>query len=209
MATRIRLLVACLVTLGAMLVASTALAAGPQLHWVYGGNNGGTIVFIHGKSDCSPSMGDCNSGMFGYELGYWTNHGNTGENMLQSMRMKGSTTYDVFTVGYDLVNQGFWSSANDVGSCLSDLANGSNNSGCNPSRYQRSSFHVVTHSAGATVIDRLLSTGWWGINSHVSGWVVALAPALTGSYAASVLYNQMNANGAWYCNNPKIGRAHV
>lgn len=198
-----RLLLSAMLTAGLLLLTSSALAAGaPQLHWVYGGNNGGTIVFIHGKGDCSTWMGDCNSNAGGNnEISYWTNH-NVGGNMLQNMRMKGSTSYDVFTVGYDLVNQGFWSSANDVGSCLADLYQGTNNSGCNPNRYQRSSFHIVTHSAGATVIDRLLSTGWYGVNSHVAGWVVTLAPALTGSYASSVLYNQMNANGAWYCNNP-------
>jgi hypothetical protein len=122
--------------------------------------------------------------------------------MLNNMRMQGSNSYDVFTIGYDLVNQGFWDAANDVGYCLSDLANGTNGSGCNPNHYQRSTFHIATHSAGATVVDRLLSTGWWGVNSHVTGGIAAIAPALTGSYASSVLYNQANANGAWYCNNP-------
>jgi hypothetical protein len=174
-----------------------------QMHWMYGGNNGQTIVFVHGKADCSTWLGDCNSNAAGgWELSYWTNHGSSGNNQLLNMRFHGSGTYDVFTIGYDLVNNGFWDSANDVGACLNDLANGTNNSGCNPYNYQRSSFHIVTHSAGATVMDRLLSTGWWGINSHVLSDVSAIAPALTGSYASSVLYNQMNSNGAWYCSNP-------
>jgi hypothetical protein len=148
-------------------------------------------------------LGDCNSNAAGnWEMSYWTNHGSTGNNQLWNMRMHGSGSYDVFTIGYDLVNSGFWDSANDVGACLRDLANGWNYSGCNPYNYQRSSFHIVTHSAGATVVDRLLSTQWWGINPHVLSDVSAIAPALTGSYASSVLYNQMNANGAWYCNNP-------
>src|SRR5579883_1617164 len=189
--TAVKLLVSIVVSVGLMLAARSAFASGPpQLHYVYGGTNGQTIVFIHGKSDCSPWMGDCNSNIngWGWELSYWTNHGSTGQNMLQDMRMKGSATYDVFTIGYDLVNQGFWYSANDVGYCLQDLYQGTNNSGCNPNGYQRSSFHIVTHSAGATVVDRLLSTGWYGVNSHVSGDVITLAPALAGSRASSALY---------------------
>jgi hypothetical protein len=96
--------------------------------------------------------------------------------------------YEAFVIGYDLANQGYWSSANDVGACLDDLFAGSNNSGCNPNRYQRTNVQVVTHSAGAPVIDRLLSTGWFGINSHLVGNVVSLAPALAGSRASSALY---------------------
>jgi hypothetical protein len=190
------------VTLASIGYASTASAAGaPQLHWIYGGTNGQTIVFIHGKSDCSKSMTDCNGGGTGNELSYWENT-STGGNQIANMRMIGSATYDAFTIGFDLDTQGFWSAANDVGSCLADLYSGTNSSGCNPSLYKRTSFHIVTHSAGATVIDRLLSTGWFGVNAHVTNGVAAIAPALTGSYASAVLYNQANANGAWYCNNP-------
>ncbi|MGD0529582.1 MAG: hypothetical protein ABSE49_30875 [Polyangiaceae bacterium] len=187
---------------GAMLLVSSAFASGaPQLHWVYGGTNGQTIVFIHGKADCSKNMSDCNGGGAGYELSYWMNT-STGANQIADMRMIGSASYDAFTIGFDLDTQGYWGAANDVGNCLTDLYSGTNSSGCNPSYYKRSSFNVVTHSAGATVMDRLLSTGWFGVNAHVTNGVAAIAPALTGSFASSVLYNQSNANGAWYCNNP-------
>jgi hypothetical protein len=171
----------------------TAQAA-PQLQYVWGGG-GGTAVFIHGKADCSTAMSNCNS----YDattgpVGYWTNDYNN-RNMLYEATTKyawnGSsqtqTNYEAFVIGYDGDNQPFWSAANDVGACLQDLYQGSNNSGCNPSRYQRSSFRIVTHSAGGTLIDRLLSTGWYGVNAHVVQ-VVSLAPALTGSRAASALY---------------------
>jgi hypothetical protein len=163
----------------------------PQLQYVYGGS-AGTVVFIHGKGDCSRGMGDCNGGDATQgPAAYWTNDANNVTMLNEATTSySGSTAqhFEAFVLGFDMDNQGYWYSANDVGSCLQDLYQGTNNSGCNPSRYQRTSFRIVTHSAGATVIDRLLSTGWYGINSHVVGDVVSLAPALVGSRAASALY---------------------
>src|SRR5258708_4566349 len=170
--------------------------AAPQLQYVWGGSSG-TVVFIHGKADCSTAMADCNgyNGSTG-PVGYWTNTG-TGSNMLDEATTRWSWNgsaqtpayYEAFVIGFDYRNQGFWGAANDVGACLQDLYQGTNNSGCNPSNYQRTSFHIVTHSAGATVIDRLMSTGWFGLSSHVVGNVVAIAPALAGSRAPSALDN--------------------
>jgi hypothetical protein len=193
MRRNLRWMVVVLTCLGAMLLTAVASAAGqPQLQYVYGGT-GGTVVFIHGASDCSRSMTGCNSsdGTTG-PVGYWTNDAYN-YNMLNEATTQYTSTgvvrFEAFSLGYDLASQGFWSSANDVGSCLDDLIYGTNNSGCNPSKYQRSQFRIVTHSAGATVIDRLLSTGWYGIASHVIGDIVSVAPALAGSRSASALYN--------------------
>ncbi len=183
--------VGALVGLAATLVTAAASAT-PQLQYVYGGS-AGTVVFIHGKSDCSSTYSSCNSSdATSGSVGYWTND-SYDYNMLNeattTINSNGTASYyEAFSIGYDLENQGFWYSANDVGACLDDLIYGSNNSGCNPNRYQRTSFHIVTHSAGATVIDRLLSTGWYGINSHVVGDVVSIAPALAGSRSSSALY---------------------
>ena len=154
------------------LLAWTASAAPgqPQLQYVYGGS-AGTVVFIHGKGDCSRQMSDCNGGdSTSGPAAYWTNDSNDATMLNEGTTAYASngspTYYEAFAIGYDLDNQGFWYSANDVGYCLQDLYQGTNNSGCNPSHYQRSYFHIVTHSAGGTVIDRLLSTGWYGINAH-------------------------------------------
>jgi hypothetical protein len=169
--------------------------ASPQLQYVWGGS-AGTVVFIHGKADCSSAMADCNGASSSTgPVGYWSNTA-TGTNMLDEATTKWSwngsaqspTYYEAFVIGFDYRNQGFWSAANDVGACLKDFYQGTNSSGCNPNGYQRTSFHIVTHSAGATVIDRLMSTGWFGVNAHVVGNVVAIAPALAGSRAASALY---------------------
>jgi hypothetical protein len=178
---------------------SATAAAAPQLQYVYGGS-AGTVLFIHGKSDCSSGMGDCNGGNATSGVGpnrYWTNAGN-GATMLNEATTKYTSTgtlyYEAFSIGYDLANQGYWSSANEVGACIQDFYQGTNNSGCNRidpntgNYYQRSMFRVVTHSAGATVMDRLLSTGWYGINQHIIGGVAALSPALAGSRASSALY---------------------
>lgn len=174
-------------------LATVTASAAPQLQYVFGGS-AGTVVFIHGKSDCSTAMGDCNGGTATSGVGpnrYWTNSAN-GASMLNEATTKYTSTgtqyYEAFSIGYDLANQGYWSSANDVGACLKDLYSGTNLSGCNPSLYQRSQFRIVTHSAGAAVIDRILSTGWYGVNSHVVGNVTTLSPALAGSRASSALY---------------------
>jgi hypothetical protein len=173
--------------------AREARAGGPQLQYVWGGA-AGTVVFIHGKSDCSTSMTSCSSSTRG-PVGYWTNSYNNYDMLNEATtkytwngKAQVASYYEAFVIGFDYEKQGFWGSANDVGACLQDLYQGTNNSGCNPSKYQRTSFHIVTHSAGATVIDRLLSTGWYGINSHVVGGIIAIAPALAGSRASSALY---------------------
>ncbi len=209
-----RWLVAVLVGLCALLVAGVAAASGtPQLQYVWScsGNTagcGGTVVFIHGMDDCSQSMTSCNGGdATTGPVSYWTNDYNNANMLNEATTQYTSSGYmyfEAFSLGYDLNSQGFWSSANDVGNCLDDLFNGTNNSGCNPSQYQRSQVRIVTHSAGATVIDRLLSTGWYGINGHIVGNVVTLAPALTGSKVASYLYgvDGVSPSGPWYCNNP-------
>ncbi|HEY8038924.1 MAG TPA: hypothetical protein VIF15_03990 [Polyangiaceae bacterium] len=190
MRTNLRWAIAVLTCLGALLVSGLSWAT-PQLKYVYGGT-AGTVVFIHGASDCSTSMTGCNSSdATTGPVGYWTNDAYN-YNMLNEATLQygagGAVRFEAFSIGYDLNNQGFCYSANDVGACLADLYQGTNNSGCNPSRYQRSQFRLVTHSAGATIVDRLLSTGWWGVNSHVTGYVVALAPALAGSRSSSALY---------------------
>jgi len=125
-----------LVMVAGMLVSAAAWAT-PQLQYVWGGT-GGTVVFIHGKADCSSTMTSCSSGdSAAGPTGYWTND-SYGYDMLDEATRNytsGSTytRFEGFAIGYDLENQGYWSSANDVGSCLSDLMSGTNNSGCNPS----------------------------------------------------------------------------
>jgi hypothetical protein len=195
------------ILIAATLFWSGSALAGAQLQYVWScaGNTagcGGTVVFIHGKADCSTGMSDCNgSDATTGPAAYWTNR-STNANLMNEATTKyvsaGTIYYEAFAVGYDLDNQGFWYSANDVGYCLQDLYQGTNNSGCNPNHYQRTNFYVVTHSAGATVIDRLLSTGWWGINSsHVnSSYVGTIAPALAGSRASSALYGT-DGYGGW------------
>jgi hypothetical protein len=190
MAKPLRALTASAIAAGISLSAASALA-GPQLQYVYGGS-AGTVVFIHGKADCSTGMTSCssNDSVTG-PSGYWTNDANSADELNESttyLSSSGTQYYEAFSIGFDMENQGYWYSANDVGYCLQDLYQGTNNSGCNPSKYQRTSFHIVTHSAGATVMDRLLSTGWYGVNSHIIGNVVSLAPALAGSRASSALY---------------------
>jgi hypothetical protein len=184
---------------GLTLAAKSASAA-PQLQYVYGGS-AGTVVFIHGKAECSTSMSDCNGGTStGGPASYWTNRA-TGANMLNEATTKyttnGTQYYEAFAIGYDLANQGYWSSANDVAYCLRDLVNGTNGSGCNPSLYRRTNFHVVTHSAGGAVIDRILSSGWWqDVNNAIVGNVVTLSPALAGSRSSSALYG-VDGYGGW------------
>ncbi len=187
--------------IGSLLASSAVAHAGAQMQFVWGGS-AGTVVFIHGKADCSFGMGDCNSfDATTGPRGYFTNSYNNADfsnEATTKYTSSGTQYYEAFVIGYDLKNQGFWYSANDVGACLADLYQGTNNSGCNPYRYQRSYFHIVTHSAGATVMDRLMSTGWWGVNAHVIGNVVTVAPALAGSRASSALYG-IDGYGSGWC----------
>jgi hypothetical protein len=191
-----RFVLAALVTSAVVAAGARTASAGAQLQYVYGGS-AGTVVFIHGKADCSPAMGDCNgASSWSGPVAYWSNAWKDSNGNSVDLTNEGTTKYtstgtsyyEAFAIGYDLDNQGFWYSANDVGWCLQDLYQGTNNSGCNPNRYQRTSFHLVTHSAGATVIDRLMSTDWYGVREHVVGNIVSIAPALAGSRAASALY---------------------
>jgi hypothetical protein len=201
-----RWLIAAVLGLGVLLVTSFAAAA-PQMQYVWGGT-GGTVVFIHGKSDCSTYMTDCNSATaYTGPIGYWTNDGESSRNLLLDEATRNYTSgsnytrYEAFAIGYDLDNQAIWNAANDVGGCLQDLYQGTNSSGCNPSGYQRTQFIVVTHSAGGTVIDRLLSTGWFSgapaggnyWSRHIK-WVISIAPTLAGSRSASALYGQGYGN---------------
>jgi hypothetical protein len=193
----LRALTASFIGLGISLAALPALAAvgRPQLQHVIGAPSGApTVVFIHGKGDCSYQMSSCNGyGESTGVVGYWIND-NNGRTMLSEASVKinasgANTQYDTFAVGYDMENQGFWNSANDVAACLTDLYSGTNASGCNPSLYMRSNFSIVTHSAGATVMDRIVSSGWWPtLTSRIVGDIVSLAPALVGSKASSALY---------------------
>jgi hypothetical protein len=160
-----------------------------------------TVVFIHGKGDCSTGMSDCNGGdATTGPNAYWTNRSNN-LTMLDESTTKyysdGTFQYfEAISLGYDLKNQGFWSSAADVGNCLTDLHNGTNTSGCNPNLYQRSTFYIDTHSAGATVLDRLLSTNWYSTRSYVRGTPNVVSPALVGSKAASTLYGDGLGSGS-------------
>lgn len=186
-----RFVLAALFTSVVVAAGARTASAGAQLQYVWGGS-AGTVVFIHGKADCSTSMSDCNGGdSVAGPRAYWSNSSNSWDLLNEGTTKyttNGTNYYEGFAIGYDLDNQGFWYSANDVGWCLQDLYQGTNNSGCNPNLYQRTQFHIVTHSAGAAVIDRLMSTGWYSINSHVIGNVVTIAPALAGSRASSALY---------------------
>lgn len=193
-----------------------AQAATTKLDYVWGGNGGGTTVFIHGHANCVGGNG-ADGRCVNLPYGYWlnsTDDGGDGHDLMAEATSKctasgcsmscsssgcgtinyyGSWTYaEAFTVRYDLVNQGFQSATNDVARCLIDLRNGTNSTGCNPNLYRRTSFRVVGHSAGGAIIDRILSTGSWpdltGTNGAIVGSPVADAGALAGSKAASALY---------------------
>ena len=204
--------------LGGLIVASggNASALTTRLDYIWGGNGGGTTVFIHGHGNCVGG-GGADSRCVNLPYGYWLNStedGGDGHDFMAEATSKclasgcsmacsssgcgtinytGSWRYsEAFTVRYDLINQSLAAATNDVANCLVDLKNGTNNSGCNPSRYQRTSFRVVGHSAGGALIDRIMSTGSWpaltGTGGAIIGNPVADAGALAGSKAASALY---------------------
>ncbi|MFL5346702.1 MAG: hypothetical protein ACJ8AT_18125 [Hyalangium sp.] len=202
---------------GVVLAWSGSAAALPvKLDLVWGGNGGGTTVFIHGHGNCVGGNGS-DSRCVNLSYGYWlnsTDDGGDGHDFMaeatskctasgcsmacsssgcSSMSYVGSWKYsEAFSIRYDFVNQTLWNATNDVASCLLDLRNGTNTSGCNPSLYKRTSFRVVGHSAGGAVIDRIFSGGWWpdltGANGAIIGNPVSDAGALAGSKAASALY---------------------
>ena len=200
----------------------SASALHVKLDLVWGGNGGGTTVFIHGHGNCvggNGSDGRCVNLSYGYWLNS-TEDGGDGHDFLaeatskctasgcsmactsagcNSMSYSGSWSYsEAFTVRYDFVNQSLWNATNDVASCLMDLKNGTNASGCNPSLYRRTSFRVVGHSAGGAVIDRMFSGGWWpgltGAGGSIVGNPVSDSGALAGSRASSALYGTDGAS---------------
>ena len=194
----------------------SAAALTVSLSYVWGGNGGGTTVFIHGHGNCVGGNG-ADSRCVNTSYGYWLNStedGGDGHDFMaeatsrctasgcsmacssggcSTVSYTGAWTYsEAFGIRYDFVNQGLSAATNDVASCLVDLRNGTNASGCNPSLYKRTSFRVVAHSAGGAIVDRILSTGAWpdltGPNGAIVGIPVASAGALAGSRAASALY---------------------
>jgi hypothetical protein len=206
----------------AMAWSGSASALTVNLSYVWGGNGGGTTVFIHGHGNCVGGNG-ADSRCVNSSFGYWLNStedGGDGHDFMAEATSKctssgcsmacsasgcstinytGTWSYsEGFAIRYDFVNQSLGSATNDVAKCLVDLRNGSNTSGCNPSLYKRTSFRVVGHSAGGAVIDRIFSTGAWpeltGANGAIVGNPVASAGALAGSRAASALYGTDGAS---------------
>jgi len=200
----------------------SASALTVKLDYIWGGNGGGTTVFIHGHGNCVGGNGS-DSRCVNIPYGYWLNStedGGDGHDFMaeatskctasgcsmactaagcNSVSYTGSWSYsEAFTIRYDMVNQSMMASANDVARCLVDLRNGTNLSGCNPSLYKRTSFRVVGHSAGGAVIDRIFSTGAWpeltGTSGAIVGNPVASSGALAGSRAASALYGTDGAS---------------
>ncbi len=200
----------------------SASALTVKLSYVWGGNGGGTTVFIHGHGNCVGGNG-ADSRCVNSSYGYWLNStedGGDGHDFMAEATSKctasgcsmtcastgcatinytGSWSYsEAFAIRYDFINQGLGAATNDVANCLMDLRNGTNATGCNPSLYKRTSFRVVGHSAGGAVIDRILSTGAWpdltGPNGAIVGNPVASAGALAGSRAASALYGTDGAS---------------
>jgi len=171
-------------------------------------------INLRGQRVCSGgATGVCLTGGFKYDTkcgdtpgGYWTNHsadGGDGHNLMDEATAKCTsgtqgnctawTRGEAFVVRYDLVNQPLWDAASDVASCLQDLVWGTNYSTCNPNKYKRTKFKLVTHSMGAAVVDRImsLSTPQYGqyasLLAAVPYWT-SIAGALAGSKAASGLY---------------------
>lgn len=206
---------------------SSAIALTVNLSYVWGGNGGGTTVFIHGHGNCVGGKGAdarCVDSAFGYWLNS-TEDGGDGHDFMaestsrctasgcamacastgcSSVKYTGAWSYsEAFAIRYDLINQSVASATNDVANCLRDLRNGTNTTGCNPSLYRRTSFRVVGHSAGGAILDRILSTGAWpeltGPNGAITGLPVTSAGALAGSRAASALYGLDGATN--FCTN--------
>src|SRR6266850_8345254 len=92
--------------LSSILVVPRAHAGAAQLQWVWGGG-GGTVVFIHGKADCSTSMTDCNSfDATTGPVGYWTNSANNYDMLWEATTKYGwngssqtTTYYEAWVIG--------------------------------------------------------------------------------------------------------------
>ena len=184
----------------AVLAMTGVASANPtKLDIAWSGSNG-TVVFIHGKANCTDSGMGMYDSRCGNDLrGYWlnsTNDGGDGHDFMDeaTARTDGSswTYWEAISIRYDGENQAFWSATNDVAACLSDLAAGTNSSGCNPSLIHRTQFRVVAHSMGGAILDRILSTGWWpqltGSSGAIIGSPVTSSGALAGAKSASALY---------------------
>jgi hypothetical protein len=213
---------ALLVASASMLWSGSASALTVKLSYIWGGNGGGTTVFIHGHGNCVGGNGS-DSRCVNLSYGYWLNStedGGDGHDFMAEATSKctasgctmscastgcdtinyaGAWSYsEAFAIRYDLVNQSLAAATNDVANCLMDLKNGTNATGCNPSLYKRTSFRVVGHSAGGALIDRIFSTGAWpgltGTGGAIVGNPVASAGALAGSRAASALYGTDGAS---------------
>ena len=194
MGNRVRALIIFLVAMS-----GTADANTTKLDIVWSGTQG-TVVFIHGKGNCTmSSLGSYDSRCGSDPRGYWlnsTDDGGDGHDFMDEATARNTTngwlTWEAISIRYDGENQGFWSAAADVAACMSDLAAGTNSSGCNPSLIRRTSFRVVAHSEGGTILDRIFSTGWWpqltGPAGAIVGNPVASSGALAGARSSSALY---------------------
>ena len=194
MGNRVRALIIFLVA-----ISGTAEANTTKLDIVWSGTQG-TVVSIHGKGNCTmSSLGSYDSRCGTDPRGYWlnsTNDGGDGHDFMDEATARNTTngwlTWEAISIRYDGENQAFWSAAADVAACMSDLAAGTNSSGCNPSLIRRTSFRVVAHSEGGTIIDRIFSTGWWpqltGAGGAIVGNVVTSSGALAGARSSSALY---------------------
>lgn len=203
-------------TAAALSWAAPAQALTTRLDYVWGGNGGGTTVFIHGYSNCVGGSGAdsrCVNSSYAYWLNSTEDQGDGHDLMAEAtskctasgcsmscsaggcstVNYYGTWTWaEAFTIRYDLMNQSYQSATNDVAACLMDLRNGTNATGCNPNLYRRTSFRVVGHSAGGAVLDRIFSTGSWpqltGSGGAIIGNPITLAGALGGAKTASALY---------------------
>ncbi len=190
-----------------------------------GGTGTKAIVFIHGHANCTESSGTRpDSRCINDSRGYWLNSKNDsgdGHDLMDEAASKctasGCTAtattcsdpttcpvnytgtwkwWDAFAIRYNGNDQAMWNATNDVASCLVDLRNGTNTSGCNPSLYQRSQIYLVAHSEGGAIVDRIFSTGWWssgtsnltGSGGAIVGNPNLLAGALAGAKSASALH---------------------
>lgn len=185
-----------LVILCAMATAAEANTTHLDIVW---GGSAGTVVFIHGKANCTDSgMGSYDSRCGSDPKGYWlnsTSDGGDGHDMMNEATARqnsdGSWTYwEAISLRYDGENQGFWSATNDVAYCLRDLEQGTNSTGCNPSNIRRTQFRIVAHSMGGAIMDRIFSTGWWGdlTGGAIIGNIVTSSGSLAGAKSASALY---------------------
>src|SRR5438128_540497 len=176
--------VSCIVAIaGLLLVHGVASARTTRLDYVWSGNQG-TVVFIHGHTNCTDSSGlNYDSRCGTSSVGYWLNSSSDGgddHDFLDEATARatsgGWVFWEAFSLRYDGSDQAYWSSASDVANCLLDLRNGTNATGCNPNLYRRTSFRVIAHSEGGALIDRIFSTGLWADTLTGSGGAIVGSP---------------------------------